>query len=107
RPSTAPRIAQAVRDHAPAHPSPNAGVAEAAFAAALGVELGGPLRYGTRAEHRPRLGVGPRPVVQDIDRAIALAAHAELALVGVLLSGGLIGALIGGLLGARRRNGTR
>jgi adenosylcobinamide-phosphate synthase len=103
RPGAARRIADAVRDHAPAHPSPNAGVAEAAFAAALAVELGGPLRYGTRAEDRPRLGVGPRPVVGDIDRAIALASHVELALVGILLAGGLAG----GLLGHRRRNGAR
>jgi adenosylcobinamide-phosphate synthase len=99
RPKAASRIAEAVREHAPAHPSPNAGVAEAAFAAALGVELGGPLRYGTRAENRPRLGVGPRPVVDDVDRAIALASHVELALVGILLAGGLAG--------TRRRTGAR
>jgi len=103
RPGAAPRIAQAVREYAPLHPSPNAGVAEAAFAAALAVELGGPLCYGMRAEHRPRLGTGPRPVVDDIDRAIALASHVELALVGILLFGGLAG----GLVGRRRRNGTR
>jgi adenosylcobinamide-phosphate synthase len=94
RPSAATRIAHAVREHARTHPSPNAGVAEAAFAATLAVELGGPLRYGTRAENRPRLGVGPRPVVGDIDRAIALASHVELALVGLLLvAGGLLGRL--------------
>ena len=87
RPSAAPRVAQAVREHAPLHPSPNAGVAEAAFAAALRVELGGPLRYGTRAEDRPRLGAGPRPEVEDIDRAIALASHVELALAATLFAG--------------------
>jgi adenosylcobinamide-phosphate synthase len=111
RPGAARRIADAVRNHAPAHPSPNAGVAEAAFAAALAVELGGPLRYGTRAEDRPRLGVGPRPVVGDIDRAIALASQVELALVGILLAGGVAGGvaggLAGGLFGHRRRNGAR
>jgi adenosylcobinamide-phosphate synthase len=102
RPSAAPRVARAVREHAPLHPSPNAGVAEAAFAAALRIELGGPLRYGTREEDRPRLGAGPRPDVDDIDRAIALASHVELALVGMLLFGGLTGRLVG----QRRRNGT-
>jgi len=99
RPTAATRIVHAVREHAPAHPSPNAGVAEAAFAAALDVELGGPLRYGTRAENRPRLGVGPRPVIGDVDRAIALASHVELALVGILVAGGLLGRF--------RRNGHR
>ena len=97
RPGAAKQIAHAVRAHAPAHPSPNAGVAEAAFAAALAVELGGPLRYGTRAEDRPRLGVGPRPMVDDIDRAIALASHVELALVGILLCGGVAKGLLGRL----------
>ena len=36
RPGSAAEIWRAVRNQAPAHPSPNAGVAEAAFAAALG-----------------------------------------------------------------------
>lgn len=76
-------VVRAVRAHAPAHPSPNAGVAEAAFAGALGVELGGPLQYGDRCEHRPRLGWGSRPVVADIDRAIALASHVEIALLAL------------------------
>lgn len=48
-PGRAGAIGRAVRTQAPAHPSPNAGVAEAAVAAALGVELGGPLRYVQRA----------------------------------------------------------
>ena len=77
-------VGRAVRRDAPAHPSPNAGVAEAAFAAALGVELGGPLRYGDRVEDRPRLGDGPRPGPADITRAVRLADQVELALVGLL-----------------------
>jgi adenosylcobinamide-phosphate synthase len=87
RPRAAAPILATIRRDAPAHPSPNAGVAEAAFAAALGLELGGPLRYGTRAEDRPRLGGGPRPTARDIGRAIALADHIERAGIAVLLSG--------------------
>ena len=84
RPRRARHVTRAVLAQAGAHPSPNAGVAEAAFAGALGVELGGTLRYGERVEDRPRLGIGPRPNVDDIDRAIDLASHVELALVALL-----------------------
>jgi adenosylcobinamide-phosphate synthase len=82
RPQHARRIARAVRDDAPAHPSPNAGVAEAAFAGALGVQLGGTLQYGDRVEERPLLGRGPRPQPPDILRAVRLASDVELLLAG-------------------------
>ena len=75
---------------APAHPSPNAGVAEAAFAGALGVELGGPLRYGERREDRPRLGEGPRPVAHDIGRAVRLADQVELLFATMLAGAGAV-----------------
>jgi adenosylcobinamide-phosphate synthase len=71
-----------------AHPSPNAGRMEAAFAGALGVRLGGSNRYGDRVERRPTLGVGPAPAPDDVDRAVRLsvlvgsAATALLVLVG-------------------------
>jgi adenosylcobinamide-phosphate synthase len=55
-----------------AHPSPNAGRLEAAFAGALGVRLGGPLSYGGRAELRPHLGDGPPADVATIRRAAKL-----------------------------------
>ncbi len=83
-PTRVGEIGRAVLRDAPAHPSPNAGVAEAAVAAALGLELGGPLRYGTRSENRPRLGRGPRPVPADIDRAVRLVDRIELAMAAVL-----------------------
>lgn len=85
-------LATAWRD-APAHPSPNAGVAESAVAAALGRELGGPLRYGDRVESRPMLGTGPRPTPADIPRAIAIANRTELTAVGVLSLAWLIHAI--------------
>jgi adenosylcobinamide-phosphate synthase len=60
------------RKFGPAHPSPNAGWCEAAFAGALGVQLGGTLSYAGRVEHRPALGAGPPPGPDDIARAIRL-----------------------------------
>jgi adenosylcobinamide-phosphate synthase len=55
-----------------AHPSPNAGRCEAAFAGALGVRLGGRNVYGDRVEERPSLGDGRPPVAGDIRRAVRL-----------------------------------
>ncbi|MGC0315663.1 cobalamin biosynthesis protein [Kitasatospora acidiphila] len=66
-----------------AHPSPNAGQAESAFAGALGVRLGGTLQYGTRVEHRPVLGAEQRPVaVGDIERACQLSRRIGLLAIG-------------------------
>lgn len=76
---------QAVRSDERRHPSPNAGVIEAAFAGALDLRLGGTNRYGERVEVRPALGTGRPPEVQDIDRAVALARRAQWLLVVVLV----------------------
>lgn len=72
RPRAAPAVWTAVRTQASAHPSPNAGVAEAAFAAALGLRLGGENRYGDRVELRPPLGTGRPAEPHDIARAVGL-----------------------------------
>jgi adenosylcobinamide-phosphate synthase len=63
------------RRDAAAHPSPNAGVAEAAFAGALGVRLGGALAYEGRVERRPVLGGDGRKQATpaDVERAVRLA----------------------------------
>lgn len=58
-----------------AHPSPNAGRMEAAFAGALGLRLGGPLAYEGRVELRPPLGDGAAPVAADIRRANRLSSR--------------------------------
>ncbi len=85
RPGKAGGIWQTVRRDAPSHPSPNAGVAEAAFAAALGVTLGGTNSYGGRLEHRTPLGRG-RPVEPgDIAAAVRLLEEVGL-LAAVLLA---------------------
>lgn len=84
RPRRAACIRLAVTRDAPAHPSPNAGVAEAAFAAALALKLGGELAYEGRPERRPALGSGRAPVRADIRRANRLCRDVALALSGVL-----------------------
>ncbi|MCW2975245.1 MAG: cobalamin biosynthesis protein [Actinomycetia bacterium] len=56
-----------------AHPSPNAGRVEGAFAGALGIRLGGVNRYAHGLERRADLGNGPAPAVEDIARAVKLA----------------------------------
>jgi adenosylcobinamide-phosphate synthase len=73
---------------APAHPSPNAGRAEAAVAGALGIRLGGTLSYGGRVEHRPRLGDGREPSPDDVRRAVRLAwkVSAAAALIAMVLA---------------------
>lgn len=55
-----------------AHPSPNAGRLEAAFAGALDVRLGGTNRYPSHTEHRPTLGDGHHPSPADVHRATRL-----------------------------------
>jgi adenosylcobinamide-phosphate synthase len=85
RPGRAGAVWAAVRGDAPAHPSPNSGVAEAAFAAALGLQLGGRNHYGDRIEDRPPLGRGRPPAAGDIATAVALAADVERVLVAALL----------------------
>ncbi len=80
-------LVRAVRDDSGAHPSPNAGVAEAAVAGALDVQLGGTLRYGERVEHRPLLGDGQRPSPEHIRSATRLVDRAVAALAGAALAG--------------------
>ncbi|HEX7169677.1 MAG TPA: adenosylcobinamide-phosphate synthase CbiB [Rubrobacter sp.] len=52
--------------------SPNAGMAEAAFAGALGVRLGGTNSYGGVSRSGAILGEGRAPVSDDIRRAVKL-----------------------------------
>jgi adenosylcobinamide-phosphate synthase len=77
---------RAWRRDAARHPSPNAGVVEAAFAGALGVRLGGPTQYAHELEIRPTLGDGRAPEVADLARAVRLSRLVQAAAVAVLLS---------------------
>lgn len=58
--------------HGPLTKSPNAGWAEAAFAGALGVALGGANSYGGAIREGPTLGVGRPSEIGDIERAVHL-----------------------------------
>jgi adenosylcobinamide-phosphate synthase len=86
RPRAAGAVLTAVRRDAAAHPSPNAGVAEAAFAAALGLTLGGVNVYAGRVEDRPRLGEGPPAGPADIARAVRLSSDVTWALTAALVA---------------------
>lgn len=70
-----------------AHPSPNAGQVEAAFAGALDVRLGGRTSYPHAVEDRPPLGDGQAPDSAHVTRAVELSrliAAAAAALTAVL-----------------------
>jgi adenosylcobinamide-phosphate synthase len=58
--------------YGPLTTSPNAGMAEAAFAGALSVRLGGANTYGGVLREGPMLGDGRLPVPEDIRRAVGL-----------------------------------
>lgn len=70
---------RAWRRDATRHPSPNAGVIEAAFAGALGVQLGGPTQYYHELQIRPTLGDGREPTVADLRRAVVLSRAVQAA----------------------------
>jgi adenosylcobinamide-phosphate synthase len=91
RPGAAGAVWRAVRQDAPGHPSPNAGVAEAAFAAALGLRLGGESRYGDRVEIRPPLGTGRPPEVADVAAAVRLSSDVGTAVALLLVAAAFAG----------------
>lgn len=85
---------RAWRDDAARHPSPNAGVVEAAFAGALRIRLGGPTQYRHELEIRPTLGDGPEPGSADLRRAVRLSrwVQAGAVVLAVGLAGGVTAA---------------
>jgi adenosylcobinamide-phosphate synthase len=96
RPRRAGAVWRTVRRDAGRHPSPNGGVVEAAFAAALDVQLGGINRYGDRVEDRGTLGDGRPPVPADVAAAVRLRRDATAALCAAMV-----------LIGAAARRATR
>jgi adenosylcobinamide-phosphate synthase len=89
---------RAFRVYGGQHPSPNAGRCEAAFAGALGVRLGGTNLYHGVAEHRPELGDGRAPDVNDIRSTNRLARNVTIAATAVAA---------GVALGRARSRGSR
>ena len=83
-------IATTVRRDAPRHPSPNGGVVEAAFAAALDVRLGGTNTYGDVVEDRGTLGDGRTPTPADGAAAIRLARDVTGALACAVAVGAVV-----------------
>ena len=67
-----PRLYVGSRRDAHDHPSPNGGWCEAAWAGALGVQLGGRNVYFNRVEERGLLGDGPRPTATELRKAARL-----------------------------------
>ncbi|MBA8825532.1 adenosylcobinamide-phosphate synthase [Saccharopolyspora lacisalsi] len=81
------------RRDAAAHPSPNAGQIEAAFAGALQIRLGGRTDYGHAVEQRPVLGEGRTADAGDVTRSVELsrvigAVSGVLAATGAAFFGG-------------------
>ena len=93
-PRRAGAIWRACRVDAAGHPSPNAGVAEGAVAAALDLRLGGVNRYAGRTETRPTLGSGTSPDESDIGRTIALIRRSTVYLELLLTSAWLVSRLV-------------
>ena len=84
--SGARHVLTVVARDAPAHPSPNAGPVEAAFAAALGVSLGGSNTYDGVVEDRGRLGDGPAVTVADLGLAVHLERSIGLISLGLIVA---------------------
>ncbi|GAB3390736.1 cobalamin biosynthesis protein CobD/CbiB [Amycolatopsis echigonensis] len=80
-----------------AHPSPNAGRVEAAFAGALEIRVGGRTEYPQGVVELPVLGVGRNPDAGHVTRAVELSR-----VVGWLAAGTSV--FVALLSGVRRRN---
>ena len=89
RPRRAKAIYETICRDAAQHPSPNGGVIEAAYAAALNVQLGGVNFYGDATEDRGTLGNGPLPNKSTITQAVALRRHSTATAAALVLAIGL------------------
>jgi len=93
-PTRAGDIARVVRRDAPAHPSPNAGPVEAAFAAALNRRLGGTNVYQGITEDRGWLGDGADVTPRDIPAAVRLHQRTGAIALGLAVGIRVVGAAV-------------
>jgi adenosylcobinamide-phosphate synthase len=85
-PAKAKEVWRIVRRDAGAHPSPNGGIIEAAFAAALDVKLGGTNVYGDTIEDRGTLGDGTPADAHTVAHAIHLRQRSTAAMTAGLVA---------------------
>jgi adenosylcobinamide-phosphate synthase len=79
QPAQAWKQLQQARKDARSDPSPNAGLSQAAYAHALGVQLGGANRYGGVIRHKPLLAAGcPPPTAAAVQAMLRLSNRLEL-----------------------------
>ena len=90
RPRATFDVVRGVLTQAPGHPSPNSGVGEVAFAAALGLRLGGRNIYDGRVEDRVHLGYGRAAKGADIKEATRLARDVATLLAVLLIVAGVV-----------------
>jgi adenosylcobinamide-phosphate synthase len=84
---------QVCRRDAIADPSPNSGWSEGAYAAALGVQLGGPNTYQGELNVKPKLGIAERPLdAAVVCQALQLTRYSFLIWLGV----GVVAIAVGG-----------
>ncbi|NQX89363.1 MAG: cobalamin biosynthesis protein [Halioglobus sp.] len=81
---------QSWQTQAPMYDSPNAGPVMAAGAGALGVRLGGVVRYGDQLRWRPALGEGRAAQPVDIERALQLLRRAIAVWLVIILAWGFL-----------------
>lgn len=93
------RVWQICRRDAPQDPSPNAGWSEAAYAAVVGVQVGGANVYKGVTKYKPLLGDPTHPITVDrIEQAMGLTRTLFLTWLAIALSGELLRIALAGEL---------
>ncbi|MCM1983077.1 adenosylcobinamide-phosphate synthase CbiB [Lyngbya confervoides] len=85
------RVWQLCQRDGPRDPSPNSGWSECAYAASLGVQLGGTNRYRGRIKQKPRVGEPHQPITPEIIRQ-GLHLTRTCFILWIILALGILGA---------------
>ncbi len=92
------QLGPALRDGAP-DPSPNAGVSQAAYAHAVGVQLGGDNHYGGVLRRKPLLATGcPAPDANAVQQMLQLSRRAQLLWLLAVGLASLMSSLVAGFI---------